>query len=298
MNKRTKRIVIASILSLLFHVGIIWLFNLLQPYFMDDALPKSKTQAITVFFPENKPKSEQPNFIVENENETDHVPENANLLSEKNSRAQNPDASKPINPNNPNSDGNVNFPDLSSAAGKKLPPQKFTKKSFNSSALTGKQVDKLKTGEGDSPEEAQQREYEKQARAGNRGTNLRLKQKDFSVEEVGSLSLSTYAWPWAPYIKKFKEKHQHVWTTPPAYNRLGLISGSTKVVFTISRSGELLDLKLIDHKGHKSLQTSSIQSIKAAFPFLPLPKEFPDEFLTITAILVYPDLRKLYNNRR
>ena len=69
-------------------------------------------------------------------------------------------------------------------------------------------------------------------------TNNIYDQKEFSADQLGDdISLSTYAWEWAPYINAFKRKLYTVWFTPPAYYRLGLIHGQTIIRFTITKDG-------------------------------------------------------------
>ena len=164
------------------------------------------------------------------------------------------------------------------------------KRAFSANALVGKQVDRSED-ETDAQKGHFQKDKRRQPRAAARGLN-RFRQQQFSVNEVGALSLSTYKWAWAPYINKLKYKHRRVWFAPPAYNRLGLIHGKTKIYFEISRDGKLLTLKVLEHSGHKSLEEASVASIRSTFPFIPLPPDFPDEKLGITATLYYPDLRK------
>jgi len=105
--------------------------------------------------------------------------------------------------------------------------------------------------------------------------------------------LSTYDWKWAPYINSMKQKLYQVWQTPPAYHKLGRIYGSTKIIFEISKQGDLLNIEILEHKGHESLRESSIKAIESIFPFKPLPANFPDPSLKITAMLIYPNLREM-----
>ncbi len=289
MDRRQRTILISLILSVLFHISVIYMIS-----FFDwlnsklDNLPESIPNEITVVFPENRP--DKPLTVVENQNESNIIPEDSRLLSEKNSRAQNMDITGRILNNSPFSEGNVENENLSAPLQKE---QRFKPSSrpFNKDALTGKQIDPLNSRE-------ILRDNQQQTQQASIGSNQQLQQQLFSVEEVGALSLSTYAWEWAPYLNRLKRKHSSVWYAPPAYSRLGIIHGQTVVVFEIARNGSLLKAQVIDHKGHESLETASFESIKAIFPFLPLPDNFPDETLTITATLIYPDLKKLYNERR
>jgi len=292
MDRRNRNIFLAIIFSILLHVGIIYMIN-----FFDwlnsklDNLPQPIPDDITIVFPENKPTPEKEMFVVENQNETNETPDDANLLSDRNSRARNEQSTNINQNNNPFSQGNVPNQNLS-APMRSEQQFKPNNKPFTRDALTGKQVPDFSQ---DREKSDSQKQNPQQASI---GSNQFLEQQKFSVEEVGALSLSTYAWEWAPYINKLKRKHAASWYAPPAYSRLGLIHGQTKVVFEIARDGNLVRAVVMDHKGHESLEISSFESIKAIFPFLPLPDSFPDPTLTITATLIYPDLRKLYNERR
>jgi len=298
MSRRNRNIFIALILSLLFHIGLIFFINFFDWLVVNTQLmAENIPDEITVVFPENKPEPKVPDeqkYIVENQNETNEIPDKSNLLSDKNSRARNPELAERIQENTPLSEGNIDNRELSNPLSQQRPMRTFNKP-FTTDALTGKHADPNDTRRQQQDRDEDAEQSQQQASMGN---NQRFNQKDFSVEEVGALSLSTYAWEWAPYINKLKIKHQRVWSAPPAYSQLGLISGQTTIVFEIARNGSLVNAQVIDHKGHESLEVSSLESIKAIFPFFPLPDDFPDETLTITATLIYPDLRKLYNERR
>jgi outer membrane biosynthesis protein TonB len=182
------------------------------------------------------------------------------------------------------SSGNTPFSNLSNAPSKRSPAL-FQNKKFKKEALRG--------SSSKTPSERYQEEQKASTPSvESEGSNQMLDQKAFSVEEVGALTLSTYKWKWAPYINAMKNKLNRVWFPPSAYYQLGLIHGHTIVKYTISRSGEILGLTVLDHQGHKSLEISSTKAIESLFPFLPLPDDFPDETLTIRAKLVYPDLRR------
>ena len=92
-------------------------------------------------------------------------------------------------------------------------------------------------------------------------------------------------------MREFLKKLKRVWFAPPAYYQLGLIHGYTIVQFSITRDGQLKDLKVVRHTGHVSLEESSVNAVQSTFPFLPLPKNFPDPELKIKLKMIYPDLR-------
>jgi len=284
-EKRRQRILlIAIVLSVLFHLLFFWLIQ-------QEDLFKFKTvkkdveppQELTFTFPENKPVKEKPREVVQNMNENEVVPKQSNLLSDRNSEARNPVKSDTRGAA-PKSTGNVNLNNLSTPMIRK---RAFTPaRRFSSKALTGESSRK--------PLEEQQRDSQKQTSTQSEatmGSNQMMNQQKFSVEEVGALTLSTYKWDWAPYINALKNKLSYVWAAPAAYYQLGLIHGYTIIAFEIDRDGNLIKMKTLKHVGHNSLKVSSEEAIRALFKFKPLPDDFPDETLTITAKLIYPNLR-------
>ncbi|MHB2150478.1 energy transducer TonB [Calditrichota bacterium LG25] len=284
-DREKQVIILAFILSLLFHFFLFWLLNQ-EGLFQSAPLVQEKTppQDVVITFPENKPKSKEWK-IVENTNEDDQKPQETDLLSDRNSRARNPERTNRTG-SLPRSAGNVKIPDYSAAPTFKN-FQAFQTKTFNKRALIGEGATQEALDEESTKPEAPARQSRFQP-----GHNQILDQKDFSVEELGAISLSTYKWEWAPYVNAFKNKLYQVWFAPAAYYQLGLIHGYTVIRFTIDRDGQLIDFAVLKQVGHKSLEVASSEAIKAVFPFIPLPEDFPEEKLTITAKLIYPDLRK------
>jgi Gram-negative bacterial TonB protein C-terminal len=242
-------------------------------------------EPVTIVFPENKPK-----LIVENINENKLRPDNSDLLSDQDSRARNPQLLADVG-NQPYSNGFLPFENLTNPQNPALSSTPTIKK-FNRKDLGKKGLDEP---EESSLEQFQNEEERPDFLSDNEPYNpdQNYAQKKFSADELGDLSLSTYAWEWAPYINAFKHKLYEVWFPPVAYNYLGIIYGHTVIQFSISRDGQLLWYKVLEQQGHESLQQSSVNAIVAVFPFKPLPDNFPDKQLTITARLIYPNLREV-----
>ncbi len=284
-EREKQLIILAFILSLLFHLFLIWLLNQENIFNRKMEIAKnSPPEEMVITFPENKPEQKEWK-IVDNINENNEKPDNTDLLSDQNSKAKNPAVSEQHS-SLPKSSGNVRLPDFSRAPSFKN-FSRFQTKTFNKKALIGtgsvqRKMD-YQAPRAESP--AQKSRYQL-------GANQMLDQKQFSVEDVGAISLSTYKWEWAPYINAFKNKLYQVWFAPAAYYQLGLIHGYTVIRFTINKKGQLTDFAVLKQVGHKSLEVASTEAIKAVFPFLPLPDDFPEENLTITAKLIYPDLRQ------
>jgi len=283
-DRRQRNLILAITLSLFLHIILFFIIEYgdwLQ-FTAAEVLESPKEMVVT--FPENKP-FEKPREIVENINENEETPEESNLLSDRNSRARNPEKTDQTG-DDPLSKGDAPFSNLSR-------PQQFDKsfkppgfKKFSSSALTGTQpATDQNTNRASQNQQPSQR--------ASLGTNTNLDQKDFSIEELGPLTLSTYQWDYAPYINALRRKLHRVWNVPPAFH-MGLISGHSVILFEINKDGTLLNIKLLEHQGHESLEIASMESIKALFPFRPLPESFPEETLKIAAKLHYPNLK----NRR
>jgi outer membrane biosynthesis protein TonB len=286
LKERTVYI-IAITISLLLHLLMLLYINRADIFainlFEED---QPLNDELTIIFPENKPQTEEMR-IVENINFNERIPEDADLLSDKNSRAMNEQLLADQR-NQPMSDGNIPFSNLATPNQNLSQLAQSKPKIFSREALTGEQNDP--TLQQTMEEENDQMEL---ADAGTRDmTNQMWQQKEFSADQLGNLTLSTYAWEWAPYITAFKRKLYTVWFAPAAYNQLGLIYGHTIIRFTISREGKLVGYEVLEHQGHESLQTSSENAIKSTFPFKPLPANFPEETLTITAKMIYPNLRE------
>jgi len=289
MDKSRKILFVSILLSLLLHTALLWLIhNRHWLAIKTDALNPLQPEEVLIEFPENKPKpvpQQQPRQIIQNRNFTEETPDQSPFLSDRNSRAHNPNPTAPRG-NMPQSTGNSPLANLSAPASRKSRAQPFQQKKFSAKALTGESAEAVQSASALSRSSFSPRSEASQ------GSGEVMEQKDFSVEELGDLTLSTYQWQWAPYVNAMRNKLQHVWVTPPAYYQLALISGYTVIRYAIDRQGKLINYKVLKHVGHQSLEVSSVQAIESLFPFMPLPKDFPEEQLVITAKLIYPDIRR------
>ncbi|MDZ7294501.1 MAG: energy transducer TonB [candidate division KSB1 bacterium] len=110
---------------------------------------------------------------------------------------------------------------------------------------------------------------------------------DFSAEELGGVTLNTYAWDFAPYVLEMKRKIRQNVYPPPAFTRLGIISGETVLRFRVLPDGQMTDLEVLGYTGHPSLKETSVIAVKNSAPFKPLPKGFPEEYLELTWTFIY-----------
>jgi len=285
INRQKRRYIIAFILSAIFHIIFLLLFNS-DLYKIDLSRDDHDIpEQVTIVFPENKPRR-----VVENLNENNQIPDQSDLLSDRNSRATNPEL-RDLLGNQPAMEGNIPFENLTLPSQNKksapfLPNKKFSKDmlALNKSGPDAESFFSTKEPDAGRTDENSQEQQET--------TNNIYDQKKFSADQLGSFSLSTYEWEWAPYINAMKRKLQQVWFAPAAYYRLGLIYGYTVIRYKVSKDGNLIGYEVLEHKGHESLRQSSINAIESLFPFKPLPANFPENTLTITAQLIYPNLRE------
>ena len=115
--------------------------------------------------------------------------------------------------------------------------------------------------------------------------------KKFSAEDLGGVSLNTYAWDFAPYILYMKKRIRNHTYPPPAFTQMGAISGEVVIRFKVHPDGSISDLRMIEYKGHKALVETSLNAVKASNPFRELPRDFPENFLELTWIFIYSILR-------
>jgi outer membrane biosynthesis protein TonB len=112
--------------------------------------------------------------------------------------------------------------------------------------------------------------------------NPDFKSESSARASVGGISINTTAWDFAPYLLDLKQRIKQHWIPPLAFTALGAIHGFTKINFRIYPDGRTDGLDVIETNGHESLHRSSLNAIKGAAPFRPLPKDFPEEYLDIT----------------
>jgi hypothetical protein len=103
-----------------------------------------------------------------------------------------------------------------------------------------------------------------------------------ATASVGGISINTMAWDFAPYLLDLKQRVKQHWIPPIAFTALGAIHGYTKINFRIYPDGRMEGLAIVETNGHESLHRSSLNAIKGAAPFRPLPDGFPEEYLDIT----------------
>ena len=142
LDKSKKMYLVTIALSVIVHLLFLAFFNFDYLLFDFDNENTELPEEVTIVFPENKPK-QPPRQIVENLNENEEVPEESNLLSDRNSRAANPEQGD-MTGMQPRSDGNTPFENLTSASQSAAQSKFLPSKKFNKDALR-----KSTTGEGE-----------------------------------------------------------------------------------------------------------------------------------------------------
>jgi len=110
------------------------------------------------------------------------------------------------------------------------------------------------------------------------------------VTTSGALSLSTYAWEFAPYIEYLKERLSSRWKPPLAFY-MGLVEGEGTIRFRILRDGTLAAADLI--AGERQLDNgAALNAVDHSAPFRALPDAFPEPYLEITWTYKYIQARR------
>jgi TonB family protein len=103
----------------------------------------------------------------------------------------------------------------------------------------------------------------------------------------GGLSFNTYDWDFAPYMLAMKRAIESHLFPPYAFTHMGLVSGTNIIRFTVMPDGRVRGLEILGSDAHFSLDRTSVRAIESSVPFLPLPREFPEEYLEVTAHFSY-----------
>ncbi|MBI2951340.1 hypothetical protein HYY27_04555 [bacterium] len=111
------------------------------------------------------------------------------------------------------------------------------------------------------------------------------------VLQDGDISFSTYDWDFAPYMLRLKERIEAHMFPPAAFSMYGLIDGKNVVRFRIGRDGALLGMEVLGYEGSRALVETSTKAVELSNPFLPLPPNFPEQYLEVTGQFRYELIR-------
>jgi len=221
---------------------------------------------------------------------SDVPPGNADLVSDKNAIARDGYRQKDKADGNPYSEGDLdvkNLPtiDFEPAPAKPAQPKQQApsenKEEQNSDAEAEFAFEKFSR---------QQLLKESQPQPQVRQDNLNrplYENREFNAKDLGGFSFNTYNWNFAPYMLAMKRKVENNIFPPPAFTHMGLIGGETILRFKVMPNGEVKDLSVLRFSGHPSLKETSVQAILNSSRFKPLPSDFPENFLEVTASFSY-----------
>lgn len=274
--------------SILFHLATFFGAGLLIHWHVVDLIPAEVDAAV-----EPEPEPLEFELVESPEDVLTAQPDLTHLLSDKTARARNSETEEYLPLGEAFSEGAFDF--------KELPSDR------SQQALSGSESES-DAGES-APEVEDQRKQTSQIRPAREFTResitgeesrpvatvqpqtLRYKQQTTGTPEIGSFSFNTYAWDFAPYLLALRDKIQRNIFPPPAFTKMGIISGETIVRFRIYPGGEVSNVEVLDYRGHRSLMLTSVNAVKFAAPFRPLPEDFPEEYLEVTGRFSYIVMR-------
>ncbi len=111
------------------------------------------------------------------------------------------------------------------------------------------------------------------------------------VQASGQLSLSTYAWAYAPYLRHLRDAISARWYPPYAFD-MGLVEGEGAIFFRVLPDGSTPRIEIVSDSGHPSLVRAARNAVDHAGPLPPLPDHFPDPWLDVTWNYRYVILRR------
>ncbi len=117
--------------------------------------------------------------------------------------------------------------------------------------------------------------------------DLNFDQRRSHAGNFGGITLNTYNWNFASYILDMKKKLKASTFPPAAFTLLGMISGKTVINFKVFPDGKAADINVVEYEGDRSLMETSVDAVRVASPFSPLPRDFPEEYLELTWTFIY-----------
>ena len=110
-----------------------------------------------------------------------------------------------------------------------------------------------------------------------------FKNIDSSAIDYGGFSFNTYNWDFAPYLLTMKRRIRSNMNLPYAFTNLGAVSGDIMVKFVVLPNGIVKSLEILNSDAHYSLEQSSVNAVQNSSAFDPLPRDFPEDRLVVTA---------------
>jgi outer membrane biosynthesis protein TonB len=212
-------------------------------------------------------------------------PDDADLLSDKNARAQDTQDS-PMEEGRPYSDGLGNAKEMATEAAesREMAGDGGTEESVEQQRVTeyAYMPASRKSGSTFSREVLLGQSSNARARMNRPG----YKQLETQARDMGGLSFNTYSWNFAPYLIELKRRIQKNIYPPPAFTHLGF-EGTNMLRFRIYPDGRLDNLVVLDSQGEEALVETSRKAVIVSAPFHPLPGDFPEDYLEVTGKFEY-----------
>lgn len=310
-GSRTRVWVYALILTILLHVATvvgIWISRPFAPAPVE-AQPPDPVELVFAPEPQAQPSDDPTQFTELPPDRADEAPEDADLLSNVDSRAQ--DQVEGGDDDTPQMDGDSEIPQVamnpSDGALEPPSPEPSPELVEDPDPIDEPREEAQPPSEAIaeraaplSPEEespvVKRRSPEPQAELLRPPPGSDIYQSEAENPEgnagpYGDISLNTWAWDYAPWLQRFKRDFINLWHAPYAYY-MGMIHGWTLVEVEIARNGEMRVLNLLGEEGHSSLTAASLAAFRAVAPFRPLPEHFPEETLILKIKLIYPQARR------
>ncbi len=239
-------------------------------------------------------EQQRPNQVVETPEDAQikDPPLDPQFASDKNARARNSETDPNLDMGAPFARGDFDFPELPTEQGPIGEPG-VQADANNTSQDKPNAKDKDEEEKTDNIVDSRTSDFKRelltkptqtvQAGVSQSIPRARYDNQESKAPDMGGMSFNTYDWDFAPYMLTLKKKVQGNIFPPPAFTHLGLIKGETLLRFKIYPNGELRDLELLEYTGHETLMKTSMSSINISAPFQPLPDDFPEPFLEVTA---------------
>lgn len=101
-----------------------------------------------------------------------------------------------------------------------------------------------------------------------------------------TISLDTLDQKYVSYAGAIKGKIMKSWQYPPEA-KTNLVEGKLKVLFTLTRNGDMERIRILASSGHPVLDQEALRAVRAASPFPPFPGHMTARRLNIDANFEY-----------
>lgn len=271
-------LILTLLCSLLLHVAFLMIFA-----------PRHRTLLFESPFSETPPAVKKPLVFefVETPDRPEETPSDAQtpLISDRTQRAKdNASQDLPVG-NSPYTAGTARFNGIGDQALSEGETRQSAPASEPASASAAKERAEVP---GASPSMQPKSNFNRNmlvAQAGGTPDAMR-RQQEARAMESGAISLNTYAWEYAPYLKTLKRRIQKNIYPPSVFTRLGR-GGTNALRFRIYPDGHVEGPSVLAQQGEKALVETSRKAVTLSAPFPALPEDFPEPFLEVTARFDY-----------